>query len=150
MASAHVLHQVLHQAQSIAWIEPAPLHDGLLEEISLRVQKMVSHRSAGIIGGSFTQHVADRAMMGDCTTPLLGRDGCEAQSLPITRGSCLVERGDQADENVVSRRFGDGKMKCTVPLYPILIVLDLGRASHAGLNVHKIGFTGFDCCDRGH
>ena len=58
--------------------------DPLLEEISLRRQKVISHRSAGIVGGSLTQHAADRAVMRDGLTSFLGRDGCDSQSLPIT------------------------------------------------------------------
>ena len=41
-------------------------------------------------------------------------------------------------------------MKCTVPLDPILVIPDLRRTPHAGLDVHQIGFTGLHRRDRGH
>jgi len=136
--------------EPIAGLDGSPSPDQLLEQISLGVQKVIAHRPAGVIGGSFAQHLADRAVMGDGPASFFGRDGREPQCLPITGRSRLVERGDQADENIVLRRLGDGKVECAVPLYPILIVFDLGRAPHAGLDVQEIGFTRLDRGDRGH
>src|SRR5262249_51932158 len=97
----------------------------LLEEISSRRQQMIAHRAAGIVGGSLAQHVADRAVMRDGPAPFLRCDGGEAQGLPVAGRSRLVERSDEADENVVSRRFRNRQVKCTVPLDPVLVVLDL-------------------------
>lgn len=75
--------------------------------------------------------------------PFFGRDSCDAPGLPVTGRSCLIEGCDQANEDVIPRRFGDRKVKRPVPLYPILIVTDLGGPAHAGLDIQEVGFTGF-------
>ena len=79
-------HPKISGVRSLPVSDPAPSPElrALLEKISLRRQKVISHRTAGIIGGTLAQHVADRAVMGHRPASFLGRDGCKPQSLPIT------------------------------------------------------------------
>ena len=80
-------------------------------------------------------------------SPNLGRDARSLEAAPGWPCPDGIEAADQGNEDVVSGRLRNGKVKGAVPLHPVLVIGGFGRPPQA---VFHRGEVRIRCARRGH
>jgi hypothetical protein len=108
----------------------------------------MAHCASGFFRRSSLDRLVDPSMVRDSILTLLCGDVRDSDRSPPRPSARYVKGPHKGDKNRIPAGFGDRKMKCAVPPYPVRVIDDLRGSTHADFDTRDV-FIGCLVCRDG-